>query len=283
MCALSRSDRCANCWSMTSRSATSPLRSSSSSASATESVDACTQHRDRDPMPNMPNRSSSAARVAASTGSALSSRTKRSTESMALASSAASTPASFSSATNSLCRKRARGQRQQTRHRHDGLADAGLVHLGGEPLGHILGRQHRVDAACADLVGAGGHPDDAERAGRPADQLADLLSNAISAALSVRSRNTTASTRGTPSSGTSSRRVRCETSRDSDEVPGVSMIVVSISSAAGHSTSRSTTSSGSRLAKSNVRPAVRGRSARWTACRRGGWRSPSGSARAGTR
>ncbi len=36
------------------------------------------------------------------------------------------------------------------------------------------------------------------------------------------------------------------------------MIVVSISSAAGHSTSRSTTSSGSRLAKSNVRPTVAG-------------------------
>jgi len=35
--------------------------------------------------------------------------------------------------------------------------------------------------------------------------------------------------------------VRSDTSRDSDEVPGVSMIVVSISSAAGHSTSRSTT------------------------------------------
>ncbi len=83
------------------------------------------------------------------------------------------------------------------------------------------------------------------------------LSSAISAAFRVRSRNTTASTRGTPSSGTSSRRVRCETSRDNDDVPGVSMIVVSTSSAAGHSTSRSTTSSGSRLAKSKVRPPLR--------------------------
>jgi hypothetical protein len=35
------------------------------------------------------------------------------------------------------------------------------------------------------------------------------------------------------------------------------MIVVSISSAAGHSTSRSTTSVGSRLAKSKVRPPLR--------------------------
>jgi len=45
--------------------------------------------------------------------------------------------------------------------------------------------------------------------------------------------------------------------RDNDEVPGVSMIVVSISSAAGHSTSRSRTSSGSRVAKSKVRPPFR--------------------------
>ena len=63
--------------------------------------------------------------------------------------------------------------------------------------------------------------------------------------------------RGTPSSGTSSRKVRSETSRDSDDVPGVSMMVASISSAAGHSTSRSATSSGSRLAKSNVSPLSR--------------------------
>ena len=84
------------------------------------------------------------------------------------------------------------------------------------------------------------------------------LSSAISAALSVRSRNTTASTRGTPSSGTSSRSVRSETSRDSDDVPGVSMMVVSISSAAGHSTSRSSDVLGIEAGEVERQPAVTG-------------------------
>ncbi len=132
------------------------------------------------------------------------------------------------------------------------------VHLGGEPLRDVLGRHHRVDAARADLVGPRRHPDHAERTrADPPTSWPICLSSAMSAALRVRSRNTTASTRGTPSSGTSSRSVRAETSRDSDDVPGVSMMVASISSAAGHSTSRSMTSSGSSLAKSNVRPRSR--------------------------
>ena len=71
--------------------------------------------------------------------------------------------------------QRAGGQRQQPGHRDDGLTDARLVHFGGEPLGHVLGRQHRVDAARTDLVGPRRHPDDSQRARRSADELADLL------------------------------------------------------------------------------------------------------------
>ena len=151
--------------------------------------------------------------------------------------------------------QRACGQRQQPRHRDDGLADTGSVQLLGETLGHVLSRQHRIEAPGADLVGTGGHPDDAQCSRRPADQFANLLEQRDISCVRVRSRNTTASTRGTPSPGTSSRSVRSETSRDSDEVPGVSMIVALTSSAAGHSTSRSATSVGSRLPRSNVRPA----------------------------
>ena len=175
MCALSRSERCANCWSMTSRSATSPLRSSSSSASATESLTPARSTAIEILMPNMPNRSSKAARVAASTGSELSSRTKRSTDSIALVSSAASTPASFSSATNSLCRNVRAVSASSPDTGTTAWQMPGLVHLVGEPFGDILGRQHRVDTAGADLVGARRDPDDAERTCRSADQLTDLL------------------------------------------------------------------------------------------------------------
>ena len=192
----------------------------------------------------MPNRSSSCARVAASTGNGLSGRTNRSTLSIALLSSVASEPASFCSATNSLCRSVRAVSASSPGHRHHRLADARLVHLAGEPFGHVLRRQHRVDAAGADLVGPRCDPDDAQRSRRPTDELPICLSSAMSAALRVRNRNTTASTRGTPSAGTNSRSVRSEASRVSDEVPGVSMMVVSTSSSAGHSTSRSTTSAG---------------------------------------
>ena len=80
----------------------------------------------------------------------------------------------------------------------------------------------------------------------------------MSAALRVRIKNTTASTRGTPSGGTSSRRVLSEASRVNDDVPGVSMIVESMSSSAGHSTSRSTTSAGL------IRPEVERQAAFWS-------------------
>ncbi len=123
----------------------------------------------------MPNRSSSAALVPASTGRSMSSRTNRSTLSIALFSSAGSTAASFSSAANSLCRNVRAVKRQQPGYRDHRLTDAGPVQLLGEPLGHILGRQHRVEASGTDLVGSRGHPDDAQRTGRSTDQLADLL------------------------------------------------------------------------------------------------------------
>ncbi len=80
------------------------------------------------------------------------------------------------------------------------------------------------------------------------------LSSAISAALRVRSKKTTASTRGTPSGGTSSRSVRSEASRFNDDVPGVSMMVACTNSWAGHSTSRWATSAGLRLRRSKLSP-----------------------------
>ena len=175
MCALSRSERCANCWSMTSRSAISPLRSSSSSASATESLIPARSTAIEILIPNMPNRSSSAARVAASTGSALSSAHEAVHRQHRLGQLGGVDPGQLLQRDELALPQRARGQRQQPGHRDDGLADAGLVHLGGEPGGDVLGRQHGVDAAGADLVGPGRDADHAERAGRPADQLADLL------------------------------------------------------------------------------------------------------------
>ena len=71
--------------------------------------------------------------------------------------------------------QRARSEREQPGHRYHRLADAGLVHLGGEPGGDLVGGQHRVDPPGPDLVGAGGHPDDAERAARAAHEHADLF------------------------------------------------------------------------------------------------------------
>ena len=70
--------------------------------------------------------------------------------------------------------QRACGEREQPRYRHHRLADTRLVHLAGEPGGHVLGRQHRVDPARTDLVGARRDADHPERPGGPPDQLTDL-------------------------------------------------------------------------------------------------------------
>ncbi len=160
---------------MTSRSATSPLRSSSSSASADRVGDAGAQHRDGDPQAEhaepVQQRGAGGGvdRQLAVLADEAVHREHR------LGQLGGVHPGQLLQRDELALPQGARGQRQQPRHRDDGLADAGLVHLRGEPLGHILRRQHRVDAARADLVGTGGHPDDAERPGRPADEFADLL------------------------------------------------------------------------------------------------------------
>ena len=126
-------------------------------------------------MPNMPNRSSSAARVAASTGSAAVLPDEAVDRQHRLGELGGIDAGQLLQRDELALPQRARGQRQQSGHRHHRLADAGLVHLGGEPGGDVLGRQHRVDAARADLVGPRRDADDAERARRTADEFADLL------------------------------------------------------------------------------------------------------------
>ena len=234
-------------------------------------------------MPNIPNRSSSAARVAASTGSDCPhARSGPPTASPWRARPRPPRPASPAPRTRSAAACGRSAPAVPTPGRRPGRCPS--FHLGGEPLATSLADSIASMRPAPISSARDATPITPSAPADPPTSSPICLSSAMSAALSVRSRNTTASTRGTPSSGTSSRSVRSETSRDSDEVPGVSMMVVSTSSAAGHSTSRSTTSSGSRLAKSNVSP-DRGpaRSARWTGGRRGDWPSPSASARAGTR
>ena len=96
-------------------------------------------------------------------------------DSIALVSSAASTPASFSSATNSLCRSvravSASSPDTGTTAWQMPVLSISVVNR----VGDILGRQHRVDPARTDLVGTRRHPDHAQRTRRPADQFADLL------------------------------------------------------------------------------------------------------------
>ena len=65
--------------------------------------------------------------------------------------------------------------REQSRHRHHRLTNARLIHLAGESFGHVVRRQHRIDAARADLVRPRRHPDDAQRSRRPTHQPTDLF------------------------------------------------------------------------------------------------------------
>jgi hypothetical protein len=125
-----------------------------------------------------------------------------------LVSSPASTPASFSSATNSLCRsvRAVSASRPETgttawqipvlsiswvNRAATSLADS-IASIRPAPISSARDATPITPSAPAD----------------PPTSSPICLSSAMSAALRVRSRNTTASTRGTPSSGTSSRRVR---------------------------------------------------------------------------
>ncbi|CKT20347.1 Uncharacterised protein [Mycobacterium tuberculosis] len=269
------SERCANCWSITLRSATSPLRSSSSAASPVESVTPAASTAIDIRMPNMPNRSSNCARMPASTGSGLSRRTKRSTLSRALLSSVRSAPASLRSAMNSVWRSvRAVSARSP---------DTGTT-AWQMPI-WFSSRVNRLATSLAESIASmRPAPISSARDATPMMPRAPTdpptsppicLSSATSAAFRVRNRNTTASTRGTPSAGTSSRNVRSEASHANDDVPGVSTMVASMSSSAGHSTSRSISSAGLILRRSKLSPPRRvigtlaRRPPRWLAVTRG--------------
>ena len=61
------------------------------------------------------------------------------------------------------------GQCQQSRHRHDRLAQARAFELAGEPSGDLVRGDHRIHPAGTELVRAGDDADDTQRARRSAD------------------------------------------------------------------------------------------------------------------
>ncbi|SIL04425.1 Uncharacterised protein [Mycobacteroides abscessus subsp. abscessus] len=256
--------RCPNWLAMMLCSSTSPLRSSSSSASPVASVTPTLMTATEMRMPNIPNRCSSAARVCASTGSESSSRTNRSTDSSALASTCGSNSASLCSATNSACRK----VRAVSASRPATGTTAWQM-----PVRSISPANLAATSRADNIASSLPTPISSARDTTPTTPTAPprspptslpiWVSSPISAALRLRNRNITASTRGTPSSGTSSAKLRSETSVDNDEVPGVSMSVISFNSGAGQLTSRSATDAGSSRSSSKESPPSRRMGMSW--------------------